>query len=372
MQKCPYCDFNSHAAQAPPYAVYVDALLKDLEFELPGVWGRPVRSIFIGGGTPSLFPDTEIARLLSGVRARLPLTADPEITLEANPGTVDQDYFAGYRAAGVNRLSMGVQSFSSDHLQQIGRIHNGEEALHAVELAQQVGFERINLDLMFGLPHQRVEHALADLQQATALGVTHLSWYQLTMEPNTPFGHAPPPLPHEEEIWDMQEEGQQQLQQAGYMQYEISAYAQPQQQCQHNLNYWRFGDYIGIGAGAHAKITSVAEGSIIRTARHRSPERYLQSAGTEQVESSRHIVIEGELPLEFMMNRLRLAEPFTARQFEERTGCAWEDVEQPVMQAVERELLEWRDEMLSTTLRGKNFLNELLLLFQSCGDGSEL
>ena len=329
------------------------------------VWGRPVRSIFIGGGTPSLFPDEEIARLLSGVRARLPLISDPEITLEANPGTADQHYFEGYRAAGVNRLSIGVQSFSSDHLQQIGRIHNGEEARQAVEMARQAGFERINLDLMFGLPRQTQPQALEDLQHAIDLGVEHLSWYQLTMEPNTPFGHTPPAVPDEDQLWEMQQAGQQHLQQAGLVQYEISAYAKAGAQCQHNLNYWRFGDYLGIGAGAHGKITNVAEGTITRTARQRSPERYLQHAGSAVAISSREPIVVEDLPLEFMMNRLRLQESFTAQQYQERTGCGWSQVEAAVTVGVERGLLQWQGEQLSTTKQGKSFLNDLLELFQS-------
>ena len=329
------------------------------------VWGRPVRSIFIGGGTPSLFPDREIARLLSGVRARLPLISDPEITLEANPGTADQHYFEGYRAAGVNRLSIGVQSFSSDHLQQIGRIHNGEEARQAVEMARQAGFERINLDLMFGLPRQTQPQALEDLQHAIDLGVEHLSWYQLTMEPNTPFGHTPPAVPDEDQLWEMQQAGQQHLQQAGLVQYEISAYAKAGAQCQHNLNYWRFGDYLGIGAGAHGKITNVAEGTITRTARQRSPERYLQHAGSAVAISSREPIVVEDLPLEFMMNRLRLQESFTAQQYQERTGCGWSQVEAAVTVGVERGLLQWQGEQLSTTRQGKSFLNDLLELFQS-------
>ncbi len=365
VQKCPYCDFNSHAAAEPPFAAYADALLKDLESELPAVWGRPVRSIFIGGGTPSLFPDSEIARLLSGVRARLPLITDPEITLEANPGTADQHYFDGYRQAGVNRLSIGVQSFNNDHLQRIGRIHNGAEAEQAVVMARQAGFERINLDLMFGLPQQVQSQALADLQRAIELEVDHLSWYQLTMEPNTPFGHTPPQLPDEDQLWELQQAGQSLLQQAGLEQYEISAYARSAQQCQHNLNYWCFGDYLGVGAGAHAKITDVAEGRIKRTARRRSPQQYLDSAGTDKVVSSCRTLTAEALPLEYMMNRLRLHESFTPHQFEERTGTPWQPIEGLVAEAVERELLQWHQGALSTTLQGRNFLNDLLVLFST-------
>lgn len=328
------------------------------------MWGRPVRSIFIGGGTPSLFPDAEIARLLSGMRARLPLVSDPEITLEANPGTADQHYFSGYREAGVNRLSIGGQSFHSDHLKRIGRIHNGEETQQAVEMARQAGFERINLDLMFGLPEQTQRQAVEDLRQAMELGVEHLSWYQLTMEPNTPFGHSPPPLPDEDQLWEMQQAGQQFLQQAGLGQYEISAYAQQGSECQHNLNYWRFGDYLGIGAGAHAKITNVAERTITRSARQRSPERYLQAVGHDDVVNGQQILRREALPLEFMMNRLRLIESFTPAQYEERTGTEWSQVESAVAEAMGQGLLQWQEGELSTTLQGRNFLNNLLEQFQ--------
>ncbi|MBT5688009.1 MAG: radical SAM family heme chaperone HemW, partial [Gammaproteobacteria bacterium] len=294
LQKCPYCDFNSHAVTTPPYRAYVDALLKDLEWELPKVWGRPVRSIFIGGGTPSLFPDEEIAHLLSGVRARLPLGGGPEITLEANPGAVDEGYFYGYRQAGVNRLSIGVQSLYDESLRKIGRIHTGDEAIRAIEVAQEVGFDRVNIDLMFGLPEQSIEQATEDLRRVVAMGVGHLSWYQLTMEPNTPFGHTPPArLPDDDQLWEIQQEGQQLLQQEELIQYEISAYARPQQQCRHNLNYWNFGDYLGIGAGAHSKLTSVVIGSVTRSTRHRNPQQYIFSSGTESVLSS-HSVVEPE------------------------------------------------------------------------------
>lgn len=342
----------------------MDGLIRDLQQELPSVWGRPIRSIFIGGGTPSLFPAEQIERLLSAVRALIPLGPDPEITLEANPGAAEQERFTGYREAGVNRLSIGVQSFNSSQLQRIGRIHDGEEALHAVTMARQAGFERINLDLMFALPGQTEAEAMADLQQAIDLEVDHLSWYQLTMEPNTPFGHSPPIVPDGNLIWELQQAGQSLLQQAGLEQYEISAYAKRGEECQHNLNYWRFGDYLGIGAGAHAKVTNVAEGRVTRTARLRSPRQYLKSAGSEAAINSRTTVAAEELPLEFMMNRLRLVEPFTARQFEERTGCSWERVEATVNEVVEQALLRQTGDQFSATERGRNFLNDLLGWFQ--------
>jgi len=337
--------------------------LQDLEWELPKVWGRPLRSIFIGGGTPSLFPAEEIERLLSGVRARLPFGPDPEITLEANPGAAEQEHFAGYRQAGVNRLSIGAQSFEDRRLEAIGRIHNGGEAVAAVEKARSAGFNNINLDLMFGLPGQNIDGALSDLRQAAGLGVEHISWYQLTMEPNTPFGHSPPETSDVDELWDMQSKGQKLLRENGYGQYEISAYAQDKMQCAHNLNYWRFGDYLGIGAGAHAKITAVADGAVYRSSRYREPERYMAEVGSDRVLSSQHTVTADELPLEFMMNRLRLREPFTMQQFEERTGCGWNKVESAVEQGVAQGLMLHNQEQWMTTGRGVNFLNDLLGLF---------
>lgn len=364
LQKCPYCDFNSHAVTTPPYRAYVDALLKDLEWELPKVWGRPVRSIFIGGGTPSLFPDEEIAHLLSGVRARLPLGGGPEITLEANPGAVDEGYFYGYRQAGVNRLSIGVQSLYDESLRKIGRIHTGDGAIRAIEVAQEVGFDRVNIDLMFGLPEQSIEQATEDLRRVVAMGVGHLSWYQLTMEPNTPFGHTPPArLPDDDQLWEIQQEGQQLLQQEELIQYEISAYARPQQQCRHNLNYWNFGDYLGIGAGAHSKLTSVVIGSVTRSTRHRNPQQYIFSSGTESVLSSHSVVEPEQLPSEFMMNRLRRLEPLQPDQFEQRTGCEWGVVAGAVEEGIGRGLLQWEERRLCVTVLGRNFLNDLLLLF---------
>ncbi len=364
MQKCPYCDFNSHAAPEPPlYSAYIDALLRDLEWELPGIWGRPVHSIFIGGGTPSIFPAEQIEHLLSGIRARVPFGPDLEVTLEANPGTAEQGRFMGYRSAGVNRLSIGVQSFNNNHLQKLGRIHDGVEAATAVEMAREAGFEQINLDLMFGLPHQDRSEVIEDLQRAVALGVDHLSWYQLTMEPNTQFGHQPPSLPDDDELWEMQLKGQELLQGEGLEQYEVSAYARKKSECRHNLNYWRFGDYLGIGAGAHTKITMAADGAVIRSSRHKSPHHYMDGAGSERVLSGRYAVVEQDIPLEFMMNRLRLNEPFTVGQFEERTGCGWNKVESAVEEGCREGLLLRTGEQVVATDRGRQFLNDLLALF---------
>ncbi len=373
VRKCPYCDFNSHAIpdrDETPYTAYVDVLLRDLESVLPQIWGRSIRSIFIGGGTPSLFPAEAMDALLSGIRARLPLQPSLEVTLEANPGTAEQSRFSGYRQAGVNRISIGAQSFDDQFLQKIGRIHSAEEAIRAVEMAKQAGFSRINLDLMFGLPEQSIENALADLQQAVALETEHLSWYQMTLEPNTQFGHSPPPVPSDEVLWEMQEAGQNLLREAGFAQYEISAYAlsdQADAQCHHNLNYWKFGDYLGLGAGAHGKITDVAAGQIVRTSRQRDPKRYLETAGSEAVISQTRILRPAELPLEFMMNALRLKDGFPVWLFEERTGLPFTMVEEQIVEAKARGLLDQTESEVESkivpTEQGRNFLNELLLLF---------
>lgn len=351
----------------------MDALLADLESQLPKVWGRQIYSIFIGGGTPSLFPGVEIERLLSGVRALLPLSPSVEITIEANPGAADVESFSEYRRAGVNRLSIGVQSFNDQQLKLIGRVHSGDEALSAVKMARQVGFENINIDLMFGLPEQTQRQALADLLQGIELGVEHLSWYQLTLEPNTHFGHTPPhTLPQDEEVWQMQQEGKKILSGAGLKQYEVSAYCRDSIECYHNLNYWHFGDYLGVGAGAHGKITDVATSTIERTTRSRSPERYL--AEIEQQQSVHSESVEDEdVILEFMLNQLRLKDPFTQQQFEERSGRSWSVVEDKIKQASIDGLLEVEPESaedigsrgvrVKVSVHGENFLNDLLSLF---------
>jgi len=279
VRKCPYCDFNSHAVRGDlPEDQYIDALLADLESDLPRVWGRPVRSVFLGGGTPSLFSPEAIERLLAGVRARVTLVPEAEVTLEANPGTVETERFRGYRAAGVNRLSIGIQSFQPEQLQKLGRIHGRDEALAAAQAARAAGFDNFNLDLMFGLPQQTLDEALADLRTALALNPTHLSLYQLTLEPNTLFHAQPPELPDEDVLAAMQEALQAELADAGFTQYEVSAYARAGRRCRHNLNYWQFGDYLGIGAGAHAKITD-ADG-ITRLWKVKQPRNFLETAGT--------------------------------------------------------------------------------------------
>jgi len=364
VRKCPYCDFNSHeAADGIPEAAYIDALIADLEQELPAVWGRPVVSVFIGGGTPSLLSGEAIDALLCAVRARLKLLPGAEITLEANPGTVEQERFREFRAAGVNRLSIGVQSFADDMLARIGRIHGGAEAVRAAEAAHAAGFDNFNLDLMFGLPGQDLDGALADLRQAIALAPTHLSWYQLTLEPNTAFHHAPPVLPDDDLRYDMQVRGQSLLAGAGFANYEVSAYARDGFRCRHNLNYWQFGDYLGIGAGAHQKLTLPQPARIERTAKRRHPRDYLAGAGGAERIASHVALTREDAAFEFVMNALRLNEGFATRLFEERTGLPLKAIETPLHEAEARGLLSWDVQVVRPTALGRLHLNTLLELF---------
>ncbi|HEY4126665.1 MAG TPA: radical SAM family heme chaperone HemW [Gammaproteobacteria bacterium] len=363
VKKCPYCDFNSHGLKgALPERVYVDALLKDLDQDLPRVQGRSLSTIFFGGGTPSLFSAEAIDRILEGVRARLPLTTDAEVTLEANPGTVEQGRFAGYKSAGVTRLSIGVQSFDAKKLDVLGRIHSSHEAKHAAEQAHAAGLSNFNLDLMYALPKQDLPEALADLEQAVALQPAHISHYQLTLEPNTLFAAHPPLLPEDESVWTMQEACQAFLADQGYAQYEISAYAQPGRQARHNLNYWRFGDYLGIGAGAHGKLTD-ASGAVTRLWKLKHPDAYLESAGTPKSYGGVSQVATSELPFEFMLNRLRLVEGFTAGDFEAATGLSMVQVTEPMQRALELGLLETTIDGWKVSSRGHNYLNDLQSLF---------
>ena len=363
VRKCPYCDFNSHEARdGLPERQYVDALLTDLDQELPSVWGRVVSSIFIGGGTPSLFSAEAIDRLLVGIRARLQCKPDLEITLEANPGTVEQNRFREFRAAGINRLSIGVQSFNDELLQRIGRIHGRREAIRAAELAHDAGFNSFNLDLMFGLPNQTPAQALTDLATAMDLEPAHLSWYQLTLEPNTYFHRHPPELPDDELIWAMQQQGQAQLRERDYTQYEVSAYARAGRECRHNLNYWRYGDYLGIGAGAHQKITDAAGQCIRRRWKLKNPRDYLAT-----VDTNRHIGGDNEpdaqeVVLEFLMNALRLNAGFSTANFEDATGLSFEQLRPAFMRAQQRGLLQ-EDEPWRCTEQGRQFLNDLLTEF---------
>jgi putative oxygen-independent coproporphyrinogen III oxidase len=358
-RKCPYCDFNSHqSAGEPPFEAYVDALLDDLSLDLPWAQGRECQTIFIGGGTPSLFPGAAIRRLLAGVRERLPLAEDAEITLEANPGSAEAARFAAYREAGVNRLSIGVQSFDDRSLAALGRVHDAGAALHAVSAARAAGFSNINLDLMHGLPGQDAAAAALDLATAIAQGVPHLSWYQLTIEPNTVFHSRPPVLPVEDELAGIQLQGEEQLARAGYGQYEVSAYAQPGHRCRHNLNYWGFGDYLGIGAGAHGKISLPQEGRVIRSRRSRVPKDYLAALPAARRDVS--AVDADELPLEFLMNALRLNEGVAAGDFEARTGIALAQLDAELSALRSKGLLVEDTRRLRTTPTGFRFLDSVL------------
>lgn len=361
VKKCPYCDFNSHAA-APtlPEEEYVDALLADLDADLPAVYGRELTSIFFGGGTPSLFSAKALGRLLAGVEQRIKFAADIEITLEANPGTFEQAKFSAYRKLGINRLSIGVQSFQSAKLQALGRIHDGDEAVRAADMARAAGFDNFNLDLMHGLPDQSIDDALADLRTAIAQRPTHLSWYQLTLEPNTVFWNQPPILPEDDTLWDIQEAGQALLAEHGYAQYEVSAYAQPGKVARHNLNYWSFGDFIGIGAGAHGKLSS-PDGIIRRTWKTRLPKDYLDP--NKRFSAGERVLGQDELPFEFLMNVLRLTEGAASELFSQRTGLPLSLLSEARKQAQQRGLLQDNPDRLTATAEGQLFLNDLLQQF---------
>jgi oxygen-independent coproporphyrinogen-3 oxidase len=365
IRKCPYCDFNSHALKNHlPEADYVNALLADLAQDLPKIGERVITTIFIGGGTPSLLSPETLYDLLNGIRAQWPVQANAEITLEVNPGTLDSMRFQGFREIGITRLSLGIQSFNDHALRKLGRIHGRQEALQAIDAVIKADFEHFNLDLMFGLPGQTLESALADLQQAVSVHPPHLSWYQLTIEPNTRFYHAPPHLPTENCIWDIHTAGQHYLAEQGYMPYEISAYAQAVNwQCQHNLNYWQFGDYLGIGAGAHSKITAIHPATITRLNKQRHPWAYLRAAQTTAVITGCHVLTAEEVCLEFMMNALRLNQGFTIPQFVARTGLAFEYITPALERAYQQGWLSRVGEHIYPTETGLCFLNNLLELF---------
>ncbi|MEJ1376462.1 MAG: radical SAM family heme chaperone HemW [Candidatus Sedimenticola sp. (ex Thyasira tokunagai)] len=367
IQKCPYCDFNSHAVKGKLDEVgYVSALLADLDYELTQLPKREVESIFIGGGTPSLFSANGIKRLLDGVQNRLSLVADAEITLEANPGTLETGRYAGYREAGVNRLSLGVQSFDAEALLRLGRIHGPEEAVAAVKSARSAGFDNFNIDLMFGLPEQTVEQAQIDLERVIGLAPTHISYYQLTLEPNTLFYRDPPILPEDELLWNIQVAGQALLQDAGYHQYEVSAYAQTNRRCRHNLNYWHFGDYLGIGAGAHGKVTHPGNGRVERRWRLRSPADFIVHAGGAAAIAGSRELTRGDLILEFLMNALRLTEGFNSELFSERTGLGCELLLSQMERPVQRGLVVVEGGRITPTALGAQFLDDLLSQF--CDD----
>ncbi len=359
VHKCPYCDFNSHALRGTlPEQQYIQQVLRDLQRDLTWITPRPIHSIFLGGGTPSLFSPTAIADLLAGIQKHLTFSDHIEITMEANPGTVEQQRFMGFREAGIKRLSLGIQSLDDEKLKRLGRIHNAAEAKKAVVAAQEAGFTNINLDLMFGLPDQSLQQGLEDLEQLIALQPQHISWYQLTLEPNTLFHRQPPPLPEDETIWQLQQQGQALLAQHGYQQYEISAYAQLGKMAQHNLNYWRFGDYLGIGAGAHGKITQ--DNGITRLWKIKHPKQYL--AADDSIDGKSELQVE-ELPFEFMLNALRLNEPLSLELFTQRTGLASSVLDKALLQAQEREFITLDNGYIKKTELGQRFLNDLLQLF---------
>ncbi len=366
VRKCPYCDFNSHENKANIQEnAYIDALIADLEQATPQIWGRKIRSVFFGGGTPSLFSAEAIDKILSHVRMLTPLEYDAEITLEANPGTVDAGHFAGYKQAGVNRVSLGIQSFDDRYLNAIGRIHDKGQALAAAELALKT-FDRVNLDVMYALPNQSLEDALRDAKQACALEPSHLSFYHLTLEPNTPFHRTPPSLPDEDASAIMQERIEEVLAEHNYLHYETSGFAQDGKQCRHNLNYWTFGDYLGIGAGAHSKLSF--HDKIIRQTRHKHPNRYLEHAIKGEAIDQEWSIPKDELGFEFMMNALRLVDGFELDLFEQRTGLSPMLINNKLKKAQEKGLIEQKCSpenriLIKPTLLGQRFLNELLQLF---------
>ncbi|KGY08394.1 radical SAM family heme chaperone HemW [Vibrio sinaloensis] len=371
VQKCPYCDFNSHAQKTEiPEKEYIAALLQDLEADIERYQlesnPRLLHSIFIGGGTPSLISAQGIADLLSGIEARLPFKPNIEITMEANPGTIEAERFAGYQEAGVTRISVGVQSFEQQKLERLGRIHGQDEAVNAAKLAHQIGLNSFNLDLMHGLPDQSVDQALADLEKAIELDPPHLSWYQLTIEPNTLFYYKQPTLPDDDDLWDIFELGHKKLADAGYVQYEISGYSKPGFQCQHNLNYWRFGDYLGIGCGAHGKI-SFRDGRIVRTTKIKHPKGYL-AAYDNMVKpylNSEEEVAADDRPFEFFMNRFRLLEACPKQDFLDTTGLGFEAIQATMNWAIEMGYIDDSDTHWQITEKGKLFLNDLLEAFMA-------
>ncbi|MGH8493245.1 MAG: radical SAM family heme chaperone HemW [Moraxellaceae bacterium] len=363
VRKCPYCDFNSHeAGPAIPEQEYVSAVLADLERDVAQypdfVQDRAISSIFIGGGTPSLFSPAAYEAIFSGLQKHLQFAPDIEITLEANPGTVEQEKFRGYRALGINRLSIGVQSFSPEKLKALGRIHGRDEALHAAEAARNAGFDNFNIDLMHGLPGQSLPEAVADIEQAIALGPTHISWYQLTIEPNTVFYRDPPVLPEDDTLWAIQEAGQEVLAGAGFDQYEVSAYGKAGRECRHNRNYWEFGDYLALGAGAHGKVTR--DDGVFRYNKTRLPRDYLAAACSGKFTATSGFVRNEELVFEFMLNALRLRAGVSSALFAQRTGLSLSGISEKLAKLRERGLLVTDESRLACTATGFNYLNTVL------------
>jgi putative oxygen-independent coproporphyrinogen III oxidase len=370
VRKCPYCDFNSHVAPPDlPQARYIDWLLHDLDHDLQWVADRQVHSIFFGGGTPSLFAPEQISRLLQGLRTRIPHASDVEVTMEANPGTIEHGRFAGYREAGVTRISLGVQTFNDKQLQRLGRIHSSAQVHTAVDELRTAGFDNFNLDLMYALPEQTLAQALHDVEQAIALSPAHVSHYQLTLEPGTVFFHQPPPLPDDDTAWSMQLECQSLLAAQGYQHYEVSAYALAGRQCRHNLNYWQFGDYLGLGAGAHGKVTQAnadEDNRVLRTVRAKQPREYLSINDAARRITERSGVPKTQLPFEFMLNALRLSDGFSLHQFAQRTGLDATTITPTLSAAEARGLLrEVRTGSWQATELGQRFLNDTQALFLS-------
>ena len=364
VRKCPYCDFNSHTAPDElPAEEYIQALLADLEQELPLIWGRPVQSVFFGGGTPSLFSADQIATFLSSVRALLDLRPDVEITLEANPGTIERDSFSAYAQAGINRVSLGVQSFDDELLQRIGRIHGHQEIERSLQSLRSAGISNFNIDLMFALPGQSLVQSRRDVDLAIKAGPAHISFYQLTIEANTAFAAQPPRLPADDMAWDMQQTGLEMLEASSYTQYEISAFAQTDKQSRHNLNYWRYGDFLAVGAGAHGKVTIAAEGRVQRFAKHRHPKRYLQGLKSGDWRAETRFLSDEDLVFEFFLNQLRLKQGVRIDDFSARTGLAWRVVESRVQSAVDKGLLEMQQGCITPTLLGWRFVNDIQQMF---------
>lgn len=372
VEKCPYCDFNSHSlkGQDVPEQAYVDLLLKDLEAELPLIWGRPIETIFIGGGTPSLFSPAALDRLLCGLRALLDLRYTREITLEANPGTDVAKNLPALRDIGINRLSVGVQSFNDTQLTQLGRIHSARQAQQTIEAAQRAGFERINIDLMHGLPGQTLEMAMDDLTTAMHSGVGHISWYQLTLEPNTAFAAFPPVLPDEDTLADIYDSGLALLSKQGFTRYEVSAFCRNQEYCEHNQNYWQFGDYLGIGAGAHGKITMAAESRITRRRRVAHPKAYADAIHANHAVEEQNIP-RRELAFEFMLNALRLPDGVPADLFQRRTGQPLAVIRNTLTSLEDDGLIEWGINHIRPTALGLNYLNDVLQRFLPDNQGQD-
>jgi len=362
VRKCPYCDFNSHQVREDIRENhYIDKLIEDLDKDLSKIWGRRISAIFIGGGTPSLFSPESLDKLLRAIHSRLPFTTELEITLEANPGTVEQKKFEGFRQAGINRLSIGIQSFNDKHLKTLGRIHNSHEALNAIQSAKNAGFKNFNVDLMYGLPEQIETEAIQDLNTAIEINPTHISWYQLTIEPNTLFHHKPPSLPEDDIIWDIQNAGEKILSKANFKHYEVSAFSKKDFQCNHNMNYWKFGDYLGIGAGAHSKITDFSNNTVTRYWKTKHPKAYLDNK--DSFIAGEKILNNKDLFGEFMLNALRLRRSINTQLIFERTGLSLDIFIDKIKEAEQKEFIKFKNNIITKSKLGNKFLNNLIEVF---------